>query len=41
MNIPKCINNKNHQWKKGKEKYHETGICARCAYDKFDKCYRR
>lgn len=38
--IPKCIGKHNHLWKKGENKYHESGICARCGFDQFTNTYR-
>lgn len=38
---PKCLDNKRHQWKRGQDKFRESGICKRCGYDVFDECYRQ
>jgi hypothetical protein len=36
---PPCKDGKRHQWKKGADKYRQSGICARCGYDVFDQMY--
>ena len=37
---PPCKVGKYHAWKKGSFLYGETGICAKCGYDKFEDSYR-
>ncbi len=36
---PACIDGKRHQWKKGSQ-FRDTGVCARCGFDLFEKQYR-
>jgi len=39
--LPACTSgHKNHAWKKGAEKFEESGICAHCGYDSFDDLHR-
>jgi len=38
--LPKCVDGHYHQWKKGEQVFGETGICARCGYDQFERSYR-
>lgn len=38
--IPDCKIGKYHSWKKGLNIFGESGICAKCGYDKFEQRYK-